>query len=148
LVSKIAALRSELHPIKVDRIEQVEWLIMSVRCLRNTLTVAATLTFVGMAMAEARVVSPALDETVHSNTGSIRVIVEGAPRGLQLQPLLDGEAMSEPVTDPVFYLRGVTRGTHELTVRLLDAGGREVIRTPPVTFHVWQASRLFRQRQR
>lgn len=121
---------------------------MSIRCLRNLLAVAATTAFVGMAMADARVVSPAIDETVHSNTGSIRVVVEGAPSGLQLQPMLDGKAMGEPVADSVFYLRGVTRGTHELTVRLLDAGGREVMRTSPVTFHVWQASRLFLNRQR
>jgi hypothetical protein len=31
---------------------------------------------------------------------------------------------------------------------LLDPAGREVIRTSPVTFHVWQASRLFRNRAR
>jgi len=121
---------------------------MSNRCLRNTLTVAAAMTLVGMAMAEARVVSPAIDETVHSNTGSIRVIVEDVPSGLKLQPVLDGEVMSEPVADSVFYLRGVTRGTHKLTVKLLDAGGREVSRTSPVTFHVWHASRLFRHRER
>jgi hypothetical protein len=116
--------------------------------LRKTLTVAAAMAWAGMAMAEARIVSPAIDEMVHSNTGSIRVIVQDVPRGLQLQPVLDGEAVSEPVADPAFDLRGVTRGTHELSVRLLDAGGREVHRTSPVTFHVWQASRLFRQRGR
>jgi hypothetical protein len=121
---------------------------VSIRCLRNTLAVAAATVWVGTAMAEARVVSPAIDETVHSNTGSIRVIVEGVPSGSQLQPVLDGAAVSEPVADSVFYLRGVTRGTHELTVKLLDARGREVLQTSPVTFHVWQASRLFRQRQR
>ena len=121
---------------------------MSVRCLRNPLAFAAAMAFAGMAMAEARVVSPAIDETVHSNTGSIRVIVEGAPSGLQLQPLLDGEAASEPVADPVFDLHGVPRGTHELTVRVLDADGQELTRTSPVTFHVWHASRLFRNRQR
>jgi len=121
---------------------------VSIRCLRNTLTVVAAMTLVGTAMAEVRVVSPAIDETVHSNTGSIRVIVQDVPRGLRLQPVLDGAAMSEPVADSVFYLRGVTRGTHQLTVKLLDAGGREVSQTPPVTFHVWQASKLFRHRQR
>jgi hypothetical protein len=147
-VVKTPRTRSELHPIGVSRIDRVEWLIVSIRWLRNTLTVAAAMTLVGTAMAEARVVSPTIDETVHSNTGSIRVIVEGVPGGLQLQPVLDGEAMSEPIADSVFYLRGVTRGTHELTVKLLDAGGQEVIRTSPVTFHVWHASRLFRHRQR
>lgn len=121
---------------------------MSTHRLRNTLAVAAAMTLVGAATAEVRVVSPAIDETVHSNTGSIRVIMEDVPRGLQLQPVLDGAVTSEPVADSVFYLRGVTRGTHELTVKLLDASGREVGQTSPVTFHVWQASRLFRHRQR
>jgi hypothetical protein len=121
---------------------------VSIRSLRNTLAMAAAIAWSGVAMAEARVVSPAIDETVHSNTGSIRVVVADVPRGLQLQPLLDGEAVSEPVAASAFDLSGVTRGTHELTVRLLDADGREVMRTSPVTFHVWQASRLFRNRQR
>lgn len=121
---------------------------MPARCLRNTLTVAAAITWAGLAMAEARIASPAIDETIHSNTGSIRVIVQDVPRGLQLQPVLDGEVVSEPVAERVFQLSGVTRGTHELSVRLLDAGGNEVRRTAPVTFHVWQASRLFRPRGR
>ena len=120
-------------------------LILAARWLRNTLTVAATMAVVGTALAEARVVSPAVDETVHSNTGSIRVVVQDVPRGLQLQPALDGEAMGRPVADSVFYLRDVTRGTHELTVKLLDASGREVMQTSPVTFHVWHASRSSRR---
>ncbi len=138
-------MRSELHPIAVDRIRRVES-IVSIRCLRNALTIAATVVLVGTAFAEARVVSPAIDETVHSNAGTIRVIVQDVPRGLQLQPLLDGQAAGDPGADAVFHLRDVPRGTHELTVKLLDADGREVMRTSPVTFHVWHASRLFRQR--
>lgn len=118
------------------------------RYLRNTLTVAAAVTMVGMAMADARVVSPAVDEMVHSNAGIVRVVVEDVPSGLRLQPVLDGEVRSEPVADSVFYLRDVTRGTHELIVKLVDAGGREVSRTSPVTFHLWQASRLMRRSDR
>jgi len=118
------------------------------RCLRHLLTAAAIVAWVGTTFAEVRVVSPEADETIHSNSGSIRVVVQDVPSGLQLQPALDGEAMSEPLADSVFYLNGVARGTHELTVRLLDASGREVMRTAPVTFHVWQASALFRQRGR
>jgi hypothetical protein len=126
----------------------MEWLNVSIRRLRNKLAAAAAVTCIGTAMAEVRVVSPAIDETVHNNSGSIRVVVEGAPSGYQLQPMLDGAAMGEPVADSVLHLRGVTRGTHELTVRLFDAKGREVMQTSPVTFHVWQASRVFRHRQR
>ena len=132
----------ELPRIAVCRIRRVVTVFS--RYLRNTLIAAAAATMVGMAMAEARVVSPAIDETVHSNTGSIRVVVEDVPSAVRLQPLLDGEAAGEPVAGSVFYLRGVPRGTHELIVKLLDAGGREVGRTSPVTFHVWHASRLLR----
>jgi len=122
--------------------------IMSSRCLRNTLTAGAIMALVGTAMADARIVSPEADETVHSNSGSIRVVVQDVPNGLQLQPSLDGEPASEPLTDSVFYLHDVPRGTHELTVKLLDASGREVMQTSSVTFHVWQASSVFRQRPR
>ena len=97
-----------------------------------------------MAMAGARVVSPAVDEMVHNNVGDVRVVVEDVPRGLRLQPVLDGQVTGEPVADPVFHLSGVERGTHELVVRLVDARGREVGRTPAVTFHLWHASRLMR----
>jgi hypothetical protein len=83
---------------------------------------------------------------VHSNVGSVRVVVEDVPSGLRLQPVLDGEVRSEPVADPVFHLSDVHRGTHQLVVRLVDARGREVGRTAPVTFHVWHASRLMRHR--
>lgn len=116
------------------------------RYVRNTLTVAAAVTMAGMAMAEARVVSPAVDEMVHSNTGTVRVVVDDVPSGLRLQPVLDGEVTREPVADSEFYLRGVNRGTHELVIKLVDAGGREVGRTSPVTFHLWHASRLMRHR--
>lgn len=136
------ALNLELHRIDGGRISVFS------RCLRNTLTAAAAVTMVGMAMAQARVVSPAIDEMVHSNAGSVRVVVEDVPRGLRLQPVLDGEVTSEPVADAVFHLHDVTRGTHELVVKLVDAGGREVGRTSPVTFHLWHASRLMRHRER
>jgi hypothetical protein len=138
---------SELHPIELGRTGPTES-IVSIRCLRTALAVAAAMTLAGAALAEARVASPAVDETIHSNTGSVRVVVQDAPSGLQLQPVLDGEVVGDPVTDSVFDLQGVTRGTHELSVMLLDARGHEVARTSPVTFHVWQASRLFRQRVR
>ena len=117
---------------------------MWVRCRRNALILATAMAWVGTALAEARVVSPAVDETVHSNSGSIRVVVQNVPRGMRLQAALDGAPVSEPVADSVFYLRDVPRGTHELTVKVLDVGGREVMQTSPVTFHVWQASRSFR----
>ena len=109
---------------------------------------AAAMAWAGVAMADARIVSPALDETVHSNTGTIRVVVQDVPTGSRLQPLLDGEAAREPATDPVFYLHDVPRGTHELIVAVVDQSGREVARTSPVMFHVWHASRLFRPRER
>jgi hypothetical protein len=119
--------------------------MVSIGCLRNALACGACLALLGVAHAAPAIVSPAMDETVHGNTGSIRVVVQGVPAGMHLLPVLDGLPASEPVFDAVFHLRAVPRGTHELSVRLLDADGRTVMQTPPVSFHVWQASRLFRR---
>jgi hypothetical protein len=91
-----------------------------------------------------RIVTPAPDETVHSNAGVVPVVVTGAPRGARLQPLLGGEPAGEPQSAAAFELHGVPRGTHRLQVLVLDERGQPVARSEPVEFHVWQASRLFR----
>jgi hypothetical protein len=94
------------------------------------------------AAAELRIVRPAPDEVVHSNIGTVVVVVAGAPPRTLLQPVLDGEARGQPQTAPAFELQGVHRGTHELSVVPVDGAGRTAAQSPSVRFHVWQASRL------
>jgi hypothetical protein len=95
------------------------------------------------------IVRPAADETVHSNLGEVAVAltltgVAGAPR---LRILLDGRPFGAIQRTPVFTLQGVERGTHSLRVELVDARNAVVATSGAVTFHMWQASRLFPGRQ-
>jgi hypothetical protein len=95
-----------------------------------------------VAAAQPRIVSPAADQTVHSNNGVVRVVVADVPHRQRLQPLLDGVAVSPPVEPPEFDLQGVVRGEHVLVVKIVDADGREVGRTAAVRFYVFHASKL------
>ena len=111
------------------------------------LALVATL-FSGIACAQPRIVSPAADETVHSNNGEVRVAVADVPPRQRVQPLLDGVAVSPPLEPPEFDLQGVVRGEHVLVVKIVDADGREVGRTAAVRFHVFHASKLIRPEPR
>ena len=53
--------------------------------------------------------------------------------------LLDGQATGEPGLSPVFPLNNIDRGSHNLSVEILDAGGRTVERTANQPFHMWTA---------
>jgi len=86
-----------------------------------------------------RIVTPAPEETIHDNSGTVAVIVAGAKPGDRLRPVLDGVASAQSHVAPAFELQGVPRGTHQLAVERLDADGRAIERTPAVTFFVWQA---------
>lgn len=104
----------------------------------------ATALLSGMAAEQPQIVSPDVDQTVHSNSGDVRVVVAGVPPRRLVQPLLDGVAASAPVEPPELDLHGVARGEHVLIVKIVDADGREVGRTAAVRFYVFHASKLIR----
>jgi len=89
-----------------------------------------------------RIVSPAPDETIHGNAGTITVVVAGVAPGTPLRAVLDGVASTATYPAPTFKLQAVPRGSHQLVVELPDSSGDTIGRSPPVQFHVWQASRL------
>lgn len=87
-----------------------------------------------------RIVAPDPQQVVHSNAGTVRVVVSGTPPGGWLRPVLDDRPL--PLQrPPAFELHQVDRGTHRLRVQVLDDGQRLVAIAGPVEFHVWQASR-------
>lgn len=99
---------------------------------------------------EIAVTMPANDQTVHSNTGEVDVAVRMAPplaAGETIVITLDEREMARGPQRQV-QLTGVERGTHVLQARIIDRDGKTVGQSDPVTFHMWQASRLFPARKK
>lgn len=99
--------------------------------------------------AQIDIVAPLAQETLHDNTGNVDVHIATAPelaRGQQIEVWLDGRLIARgPQT--AFRLDGVERGEHMLQARLVDRNGRTLAASEQVTFHLWQASRLFQNRR-
>ena len=99
--------------------------------------------------AEISVVRPASNETIHSNQGKLTVVVRraGAAPGSKIRLVLDGTVLPHSYRSGPIKLRGIERGSHTLKAVLLDAGDRRIAASAAVTFHMWQASRLFPSRK-
>ena len=88
------------------------------------------------------VVSPADDETVRSNEGTVAVSVElrpGLAQGHKLRIFLDGTASADELPTTQITLQNVDRGTHSLAVAVVDPAGKELLRSASVTFHLLRA---------
>lgn len=96
-----------------------------------------------------RILVPQPDATIRSNAGEVIVSVTTEP---ELQPghryrlLLDGEPTAEPGFSPVFPLSNIDRGSHTLSVEILDEQARIVERTASQPFHMQRTS-LAQQRK-
>lgn len=91
-------------------------------------------------------VQPAADETIFDNQGNVAVAVRvepplGPQQRLALQ--LDGGETVE-VDSPTYQFTELDRGTHTLQAWVLGADGQALGERASVTFHLRQASRLFR----
>ncbi|KAB0493774.1 DUF4124 domain-containing protein [Pseudomonas vancouverensis] len=90
-----------------------------------------------------RILIPEPDATIRNNAGELIVSVTNEP---DLQPghryrlLLDGEPTAEPGLSPVFPLTDIDRGSHTLSVEILDEQGRIVERTASQPFHMQRTS--------
>lgn len=96
-----------------------------------------------------RVLVPEPDATIRSSAGEIIVSVTSEPglqRGHRYRLLLDGQPTAEPGPSPVFALSNIDRGSHNLSVEILDEQGRIVERTANQPFHMLRIS-LAQKRQ-
>lgn len=90
-----------------------------------------------------RILAPEPDSTVRDIQGNLNVTVSNDP---ELQPghlyrlLLDSKPYGEPTRSPVFPLTNIDRGTHQLSVEIVDQYGRVVERTPNQPFHLIRIS--------
>jgi hypothetical protein len=85
-----------------------------------------------------RILVPEPDATIRSTSGDLIVSVTSEPAlqpGHNYRLLVDGKPYAEPGRTPVFPLSNVDRGTHQLSVEILDDMGRVLERTPNQPFH-------------
>ncbi|NUT75094.1 DUF4124 domain-containing protein [Pseudomonas sp. C1C7] len=90
-----------------------------------------------------RILVPEPDATVRSTAGEIIVSVTSEPglqKGHRYRLLLDGQPTAEPGLSPVFPLTNVDRGTHQLSVEILDEQDRIVERTANQPMHMLRMS--------
>jgi len=94
------------------------------------------------------IVSPASEETVHSNPGEVTVVVsyKGARASSMVRILVDGQPAGPAQPGDTFLLQGIERGAHTLQAQLLT-DGKVVAASAPVTFYLWHASILLPQPQ-
>jgi len=90
-----------------------------------------------------RILSPAADETIRNNAGSVSVTVQAEPKlqpGHAYQVLLDGQPFGAPDEQTTFELSNVDRGTHQLAVAVVDAEERVLQRSENQPFHLIRTS--------
>ena len=96
-----------------------------------------------------RLLIPEPDATIRSNAGELIVSATSEPalqRGHRYRLLLDGKPIADPGPSPVFALKDINRGSHHLSVEILDEQGRTVERTANQPFHMLRTS-LAQKRQ-
>lgn len=85
-----------------------------------------------------QVVTPGHDETFRGGERSVPVAVMVTPslaEGQSLMYYMDGVARSSTTTDTSFVMTDVERGSHSVSVALIERG-QEVARSSTVTFHM------------
>jgi hypothetical protein len=90
-----------------------------------------------------RILVPEPDATIREMTGNLIVsatVEPGLHAGHNFRLIMDGKPASEAGRSPVFPLENVDRGTHQISVEIVDAHGRIVERTPSQPFHMKRIS--------
>jgi hypothetical protein len=92
------------------------------------------------------ILSPENDSVIQSDDGNVTInaVLEPAlnlSTGHYLVLYLDGKEAASG-TSPQFILSNVERGTHILTISVVDQSGNEVIKSPALSFTLYQHSTL------
>lgn len=90
--------------------------------------------------------TPKNDEPVRANNGDINIVAGISPnlrRGHSVQLSMDGSAVGSIQKIPYFNLNNVDRGTHKISISVINDDTQEVIQTSEIiSFHVLRASIL------
>lgn len=89
------------------------------------------------------IISPANDETIRDNAGSVTISAATTPalrRGHSLRLVMDGTLTDLPADGTVFDLSNVDRGTHSIAIAVVDRAGNVLSQGEPSTFHLQRVS--------
>ncbi|TER22644.1 DUF4124 domain-containing protein [Pseudomonas aeruginosa] len=90
-----------------------------------------------------RILFPEPDATLRANSGDVIVTVTSEPAllpGHRYRLPLDGKPAGVPGRSPVFPLKNLDRGTHQVAVEIIDGDGMTVESTPSQPFHLHRVS--------
>lgn len=90
-----------------------------------------------------RILVPEPDATINDPAGNLIVTANSDPilhAGHSYRLILDGQPNGEAGRSPVFALQNIDRGTHQISVEIIDSYGRIVERTPSQPFHMRRIS--------
>lgn len=90
-----------------------------------------------------RILAPEPDATIRDVQGNLIVTVTNDPAlqpGHSYRLLLDGAPYGVAGRSPVFSLNNIDRGTHQLSIEIVDQYGRVAERTPNQPFHMLRIS--------
>lgn len=88
---------------------------------------------------QATIVSPADDEAIRSNEGTLNIHVSTSPakkNSHKFQLYLDGKPLGQPQISPTIKAQNIDRGTHQLEVHLIDDDGGLLAKTQVITVHL------------
>lgn len=96
---------------------------------------------------ELKVVSPAMEETIRNNNGTLTVTVSLTPKlstehGHTIAYLVDGKVKVKNSTSLSKTLTFIERGTHTISAKVKDVNGKTVIASDNVTIHMFRGSKL------
>jgi len=95
------------------------------------------------------IVSPEDDQGYRSNDGTVKINVSLKPElqvkfGHHLQLVLDGKKLKQEWDSASIELLNVDRGTHTISVIVVDGQEKKLKQSKPITFHLLRYSMLFR----
>lgn len=93
----------------------------------------------GLVYKQLKILQPLNKTTIRNNQGYLPVVVESFPALSQhhaFQLLLDGRPQGKPITKNVFSLHNLDRGTHHLSVQIIDSHGRVLAKSTDIECYI------------